>query len=294
MRSLSRGFCLVLVGLLACGGEAPPALKVEPKPAPKVEPPAPVDPGLPLHERGRVFLVGGEVGYVPLACSDRGAAPPRRFAGGEACLGLLPAGSAVRGVDGEVRKVKGKAEDPCEGGPAVTIEGAPESWRGHATAPPVDGEWVEVVPPTTPAEADAAASAELKAKLAAAIEKDHAGVKAVKKLQVRQRAIVDVDGDGAPEQVIAVVVPGPRSADGEETLAFAGLYVVSTHEAPARKLAGAAPGALQYTVLGALDLDRDGKPELWLNTYDADRFTQSVEQVGEAGLTQLGKWVCGA
>lgn len=284
---------VVVVGVLACGGEAPPAPKVEAKPAPKVEAVKPAEPEMPLHERGRVFLVGGEVGFVPLACSDRGAKPPQRFAGGEACMALLPAGSSVRGIDGTALKVKGTGKDSC-GGVAVTIEGAADAWRGHATAPPVDDEWVEPVPPTTPAEADAAAPPELRKKLVEAVEKEHAGVKAAKKLQVRQRAIVDVDGDGAPEQVVAVAVPGPKSADGEETLAFAGLYVVPANDAPLRKLAGAAPGTVQYTLLGALDLDKDGKPELWLNTYDEDTFTQSVEQVGEAGLQQIGKWVCEA
>lgn len=284
----------MIVGLLACGGEPPPAPRAEAKPAPKPEPAPAAAPEVPLHERGRVFLVGGEVGFVPLACHERTAAPPR-FATGEACVGLLPVGSLVRGLDGAARKVTGTGKDPCEGGVAITVEGSEEGWRGHATAPPVDDEWVEVVPPTTPAEADAAAPPELKKRLAAAIEQHHAGVKAGK-LQVRQRAIVDVDGDGAPEQVVAVAVPGPKSADGEETLAFAGLYVVPANapDAAPRELAGAAPGTVQYTLLGALDLDKDGKPELWLNTYDADRFTQSVEQIGEAGLTPLGKWVCEA
>jgi hypothetical protein len=278
--------------LAGCGAEAPP-----PAPAPVVKPaPAPEPakpPEMPLHDRGRVFLVGGETGFVPLACSDKGATPPARFAGGEACLALLPTGAALRGENGAPRKVTGTGTDPCEGAKSVTVEGTAADWRGFATAPPVDDEWVEVVAPTMPAEADAAAPAELRKRLVEAVEKDHAGVKA-KKLQIRQLALIDLDVDGSPEQVVAVAVPGPKDADGDETLAFAGLYVVGAAATPPRKLAGAAPGTVQYTVLGALDLDKDGKPELWLNTYDADRFTQSVEQVGEAGLTQVGRWVCEA
>jgi hypothetical protein len=301
MRRSSR-FSLFMVVLpfmpfmpfMACGGEAPPT----PAPTPKVAPapaPAPVkaaEPEVALHDRGRVFMVGGEVGFVPLACSVKGK-DAARFASGEACLALLPTGAAVRGEDGAARKVTGTAKDPCAGATAVTVEGAAEAWRGHATAPPVDDAWAEVVPPTTPDEDDAAAPAELRARVVAQVEKDHPGLKA-KKLQVRQRAMIDLDGDGAPEQVVAIAVPGPKDADGDETLMFAGLYVVAPGDAPPRKLAGAAPGKLQYRVLGALDLDEDKKPELWLNTYDADQFTQSVEQVGEAGLTQLGRWVCEA
>lgn len=301
MRTLPRCLSLMIGGLLACGGEAPPAPKVEAKaaPAPVVETKA--APEVPLHDRGRVFLVGGEAGFVPLACSDlrprRDGAegePGPKFIGGAGCMALLPVGGSVRGIDGAARKITGTAKDPCAGDAAITVEGTAEAWRGHATAPPVDDEWVEVVTPTTPAEADAAAPAALKARLAAAIEKDHAGVKVGKKLEVRQRAILDLDADGAPEQVVAVAVPGPKSADGEETLAFAGLYAVPPDDGAPRELAGAAPGTVQYTVLGSLDLDKDGKPELWLNTYDADRFTQSVEVVGAAGLTQVGRWVCEA
>lgn len=291
MRRLSLVSPVLTICVLACGAEAPPAAtpKVEPAAKP-AEAPAKA-PELALHDRGRVFLVGGEAGYVPLACSDRGSTPPARFAAGEACLALLPTSVSVRAEDGTTLKVTGTAKDPC-GATAVTVEGTPDAWRGHATAPPVDNEWVDVVPPTTPEEDDRIAPDELRAGLAAQVEQDHAGVKAGKKLQVRQRVSIDITGDGAPEQVVAVAVPGPKDADGDETLAFAGLYVVGPDDAPPRKLAGAAPGTVQYRVLGAFDLDKDGKPELWLNSYDADRFTQSVEQVDEAGLTRLGSWVC--
>ncbi len=291
MRRSSR-FSPVLVacGLLACGAEAPPPPAPTPKVAPAPEPAKAAAPEVALHDRGRVFMVGGEVGFVPLACSDKRSNPPR-LASGDACLALLPTGAAVRGEDGTARKVTGTAKDPCEGATAVTVEGAEEAWRGHATAPPVDDAWAEVVLPTTPAEDDAAAPAELRARVVAQVEKDHPGLKA-KKLQVRQRAMIDLDGDGAPEQVVSIAVPGPKDAEGDETLLFAGLYVVAAGDTPPRKLAGAAPGTVQYRVLGALDLDEDRKPELWLNTYDADKFTQSVEQIGEAGLTQLGRWVC--
>lgn len=292
---LSRLCPVVVVAAMmtACGGEAPPAPAPTPKAAPPPAPAKATEPEVALHDRGRVFLVGGEVGFVPLACSDKGGAKPERFKTGDACLELLPKGAQVRGEDGTARTVTGTAKDPCEGATAVTVEGSGDAWRGHATAPPVDAEWVEVVPPTTPAEDDAAAPAELRARVVAQVEKDHPGVKA-KKLQVRQRALLDLDGDDAPEQVLAVAVPGAKDADGDETLAFAGLYVVAPGDAPPRKLAGSAPGTVQYRVLGVLDLDKDGKVELWLNTYDADKFTQSLASVGEAGLEQFGHWVCEA
>ncbi len=296
MRRSSRSISVmpVVVSLmLACGGEAPPPPAPTPKAAPAPAPVKPAEPEMALHDRGRVFLVGGEVGFVPLACSDKGGKKPERWKRGDDCIELLPVGATVRGEDGTPRKITGTAKDPCEGKLAVTVEGTEEAWRGHATAPPVDDAWVEVVTPTTPAEDDAAAPAELRARLVAQVEKDIPGLKA-KKLQVRQRAMLDLDKDGAPEQVLAVAVPGKTDADGEETLAFAGLYVVAPGDAPPRRLAGAAGGTVQYRVLGVLDLDKDGTLELWLNTYDAHQFTQSLEMVGEAGLTQIGSWVCEA
>src|SRR5688500_13585502 len=112
MQLFSRCSCLVVAVVLACGGEAPPAPKTEPKAAPKVEPAKPAEAEVLLHERGRVFLVGGEVGFVPLACHLKADKPG--FAGGEACVALLPVGAPVRGVDGVARKVTGTGKDPCE------------------------------------------------------------------------------------------------------------------------------------------------------------------------------------
>lgn len=282
---------LLVALLLACGADTPPPPAPTPaKAAPPVKAAPPAD--MPLDTRGRVFLVGGEVGFVPVACHDlQGGA---RSLAGDACLPMLPVGSAVRAEDGGERKVSGTAKEPCGGVTAVTVEGSADAWRGHATTPPVQGEWVEVVPPVTPPEADKAAPDELRRRLVEQLGADRPELAAAaKKLQIRQRAVVDLDGDGQPEQLAAVALTGAPGEDGEETLAYAGLYLVPAGDVPPRALVGAAPGGPQYTVLGTLDLDADGKRELWLNTYEADRFTQSVQQVGPAGLVELGSWGCG-
>jgi hypothetical protein len=105
MRRSSRFFSVmpVVVSLmLACGGEAPPAPAPTPKAAPAPAPVKPAEPEVPLHDRGRVFLVGGEVGFVPLACSDKGGKPPGRSEAATTCLALLPVGrdGPRRGRDG--------------------------------------------------------------------------------------------------------------------------------------------------------------------------------------------------
>jgi hypothetical protein len=287
-----RALALSLLAVLACGAEPAPAA---PTPAP-AKAPAKAEPvqreAMPLELRGRVFLVSSEVGLLPLACHDVEHAD--RFRRGEACLGLLPVGSEVRGEDGVAHAVTGTAVEPCGEVKAVTVTGAPETWRGHATTPPAHGAWVEAVPLTTPGEADKAAPAELRRRLVAALSADQPALAklAARQLEVRQRAVLDLDGDGEPEQLAAVAVPGGKTPDGEPLLAYAGLYLLPAGEAPPRQLVGAAPGGPQYTVLGALDLDADGKRELWLNTYEDEGFTQSVQRVGDAGLTELGAWRC--
>lgn len=63
-------------------------------------------------------------------------------------------------------------------------------------------------------------------------------------------------------------------------------------ELPVRKLKGQSGAGVQYMLLGALDLDADGRPELWLNTYDDDGFAWSVEKLGSVDTTELGRRRC--
>lgn len=285
MRALSLLMTsLLLTSLFACGeAKSPPAVASGPKLAP-IETPAPAAPVKPY---GRVFLIAGETGLAPIACHE---AHVPKFSTGADCLALMPTGSEVKLDAGLAVKVTGVGTAVCGGGPAVVVAATPEQLRGHATAP-ADASFVEVLPPMTPQEA-AKAAPELTATLAALVLVEHPTLTDTKALQLRQLAEIDLDGDKQPERLVSVTLPG---ADEDAGPAFAAIYLVPPEaDARPRKLKGEPGLGVQYTILGALDLDADGRPELWLNSYDDDGFSWSIEQVGSALLTELGRVRCGA
>lgn len=274
----------VVLMAAACGEPAPPAA---PAPAPVVAAAEPAAADPPAPPRGRVFLAASEAGLAPVACH---LAHVSTFSHGDGCLVLMKSGSNARLESGQVTRVTGVGAAACGEGSALEVDAPVAALRGHAVAP-VETDFVEVIPPVTPAEADRAAPAPLRARLREALLAGHPELAPAKGLQVRQVAQVDLDVDGAPETLAVIAVP---AADPDAPPRFAGLYLVPAGDAPPRKLRGQPGAGVQYMLLGALDLDADGRPELWLNTYDDDGFAWSVEQVGSAGLTELGRRRCDA
>ncbi len=280
-----------LVGALglACGEAAPPPAATA-APAPVVAP-APAPPAKP---HGRVFLAASESGLIPIACHE---AHVPRFATGAACLALVAVGSEVRMESGALAKVTGTGPAACGGGQALVVDAAPAGLRGHATAPS-DPAFVETVPPSTPADAAESAPEGLLARVAAVVGTDYPALgdaKRLEMLQLHQWSEIDLDGDGKPEGLASVTLPAATSDEDDAPPAFAAIYLVaSAGDGRPRKIKGEPGAGLQYTVLGAVDLDADGRPELWLNSYDDDGFAWSIEQPGSAQLTELGRWRCDA
>ena len=272
--------------LLACGEAPAPAPAPAAAPTPVVAPaPAP-----PVKPHGRVFLAASESGLIPIACHE---AHVPKFSTGEPCLALAPVGSELRLESGALAKVTGTGPAACGGGQALVVGAPAESLRGHATAPS-DPAFVETVPPGTPADALAAAPEGLLASIAAAVATDHPALGDTKRLRLQQWSEIDLDGDRKPEGLASVTLPATSDED-DAPPAFAGLYLVpAVAGARPRKIKGEPGGGVQYTVLGVVDLDADGRPELWLNSYDDDGFAWSIEQVGSAQLTELGRWRCDA
>jgi len=271
--------------VLACGEASAPA------PAPVAAPtPVAAVPGPPIKPHGRVFLAASESGLIPIACHE---AHVPKFSTGEPCLALAPVGSELRLESGALAKVTGSGPAACGGGQALVVTAPAESLRGHATAPS-DPAFVETVPPSTPADALAAAPEGMLASIAAVVATDHPALGDAKRLRLHQWSEIDLDGDGKPEGLASVTLPAVSDED-DAPPAFAGIYLVPAVEgARPRKLKGEPGGGVQYTVLGVVDLDADGRPELWLNSYDDDGFAWSIEQVGSAQLTELGRWRCDA
>ena len=280
-----RAYLSILVALMmaACGEPPAPAKPAPTKAAAPVA--APVAP--PAEPHGRVFMIASEAGLAPVACH---LAHVPKFSQGDECLALLKTGSNARLESGQVSRITGVGKADCGEGQAALVEAPPGTLRGHATAP-VETDFVEVIPPVTPAEADKAAPEPLRARLREALAREFPDLAAAKPLQVRQVAQIDLDADGKPETLVVVAVP---AADPDAPPSFSGLYVVPEGEVPVRKLKGEPGSGVQYMLLGALDLDADGRPELWLNTYDDDGFAWSVEQLGSVELTELGRRRCEA
>lgn len=273
----------ILVLMLAACGEPPPAAAPAPvKTLPQVAPAV----AAPAEPAGRVFLIASESGLAPVACH---LAHVSKFSQGDDCLVLMKTGSNARLESGQVTRVTGTGTADCGGGSALTVDAPVDALRGHAIAP-VEKDFVELIPPVTPAEADKAATEPLRTRLREGLLREHADLAPAKNLQVRQIAQIDLDADGKPETLAVITLP---AADADEPPSFSGLYLVPEGEVPVRKLKGQPGAGVQYMLLGALDLDADGLPELWLNTYDDEGFAWSVEKLGSVDLTELGRRRCG-
>ncbi len=272
----------ILVLMVAACGE-PPA-----KPAPVKTPvaaPVATPVAAPAEPHGRVFMSASEAGLAPIACH---LAHVSKFSQGDECLVLLKTGSNARLESGQVTRITGTGKADCGEGLAALVDAPVEALRGHAIAP-VDTDFVEPIPPVTPAEADKAAPEPLRARLREALLREAPELAPATALQVRQVANIDLDADGKPETLAVIALP---AADPDAAPSYAGIFVVPEGELPVRKLKGQSGAGVQYMLLGALDLDADGRPELWLNTYDDDGFAWSVEKLGSVDMTELGRRRC--
>jgi len=275
---------LLLMVLMTAACADPPAA---PAPAPaKAQPPMAAAVAPPSEPHGRVFLIASESGLAPVACH---LAHVPKFSQGDECLVLMKTGSTARLESGQVTRVTGTGEADCGEGSALVVDAPVDALRGHAIVP-VETDFVEVIPPVTPAEADKAAGEPLRTRLREGLLREHPELGPAKGMQVRQVAQIDLDADGAPETLAVIAVP---AADADAPPSFSGLFLVPEGEVPVRKLKGQAGAGVQYMLLGALDLDADGRPELWLNTYDDDGFAWSVEKLGSVDLSELGRRRCG-
>lgn len=284
--SLARSVPLAAL-LSGCGADAPPPPPPRPSPVAAEQPP----PAPPPPPSGRVLLVASEFGLSPLACFlDAGKA----FATGDACLDLAPIGAEVWLSSGPTAKVTGRGTATCPGADpsaTITVDAPREHLRGDAVLPPALKDVLVYVPPEPPPEVDRAAPKELRDSLAKALTAAFPALGAVKP-RIDQRARLDLDGDGTPEQLVAVAVPG-KIQDDDELLRASALFLVPDAGAP-ELLRARTDTRERYTVIGALDLDGDGPRELYLNTYDADGFSLSLERREAGGLVTLGRWACGA
>lgn len=292
----------VLVGLAlllpACKGEEKPAeeKKEEPKPPPPPPDTTPAEPQFdlsgpkPPETSTVVFAVDGAL--LPLACfnKDKG-----QILAGKECQGLVAEGSEVYMES----SFGNKALDKTGAGTKASLCGD----SGAIPTPQLDGgaaydwavwpkslapEFKQMHPDTWSDRGARLDDAETQA-IQAAIAK----VRNVKgDFQPKQKATVDIDGDGKDELFVSAILLNPADPD---TYLFSGLFMAPGGDLGSLVLVDRSKkGADVIRLRGVVDLDGDGKRELWTGvTFDGGNGDRIV-QLGAGEPKPIGGWTCGA
>ncbi|MFO7563220.1 MAG: hypothetical protein R6X02_11300 [Enhygromyxa sp.] len=109
--------------------------------------------------------------------------------------------------------------------------------------------------------------------------------------QPKQKATVDIDGDGKDELFVSAVLVNPSDPD---TYLFSGLFMAPGGELGNLVLIDRSKKAADVIRLrGVVDLDGDGKRELWTGlTFDGGSGDRIVQIAGDP--KPIGGWTCGA
>ncbi|NVB37494.1 hypothetical protein G6O69_06595 [Pseudenhygromyxa sp. WMMC2535] len=297
--ALASLVALSTFGLTACKGEEKqPEEKAEPEPEPEPEPdPTPAEPRFdlsgptPPETSAAVFAVDGAL--LPIGCfdKDKGA-----LSSGADCVALVAEGSEVYMEDSFGKKALEKTEagtknSTCgdEGAIPVAALGSGASYDWAVWPKSVGPTLTQIDPETWSDRGARLEEAESKA-IQEAISK-------VRNVQgdflPKQKASVDIDGDGKEELFVSAVLDNPGDP---------GAYLVSgLFMAPGGDLAnivlidkGDRGKGDIIRLRAVVDLDGDKTAELWTGvTFDGgngDRIVQLVDGEPKA----LSKWTCGA
>lgn len=305
MQQLLRGPAAAL-SVLALLTLALPGCKKEPEPEPEKEEkkapepvvlpdPGPIEPQFdltgpkPPETSTVVFSVDGAL--TPLACfdKDKGA-----LASGSDCVGLVAEGSEVYMASSFGKKAlektgAGTTTSICVDEGAIPVAnlaaGADYDWAvwPKSLAP----EFTQIDPDTW-----SDRGARLEEVEAKAVQEAIAKVrKAEGNFQPKQKASLDIDGDGKDELFVSAVLINPRDPD---TYLFSGLFMAPGGDLANMQLIDRSKkGADVIKLFGAVDLDGDGKRELWTGISFDGGAGERMVQLQDTPKT-LGKWTCGA
>ncbi|PRP96196.1 hypothetical protein [Enhygromyxa salina] len=276
--------------------EPEPEKEVKTAPEPVVLPdPGPVEPRFdltgpkPPETSTVVFSVDGAL--TPLACfnKDKGA-----LASGADCVGLVAEGSEVYMESSFGKKAlektgAGTTTSMCADEGAIPVanlsSGADYDWAvwPKSLAP----EFTQISPDTWSDRGARLEEAESTAVQAAIAQvKKSAG-----EFQPKQKASIDIDGDGKDEWFASAVLINPNDPD---TYLFSGLFMAPGGDLTKLQLIDQAKkGADVIKLFGAVDLDGDGKRELWTGISFDGGAGERIVQLQDSPKT-LGKWTCGA
>ncbi|MFV8752057.1 hypothetical protein ACNOYE_16040 [Nannocystaceae bacterium ST9] len=300
-RSIPLALSLVLAGTFACKGEEEKpaddkkdAKKAEPLPAPDPEPDVPeMDLSGPKPpEVGAVFFsVDGAL--LPLACYD---ATKKELRGGSACASMVAEGTELYMASSFGKKTLDKTGAGTKVSlcgdenalPTAQLDaGGAFDW---AVWPKSVAPGVVQIDPKTWSDRGALLSDEEKAKVEAAIAKTS---QAKGEFRSRQKASTDIDGDGKDEIFVSAVIAHPTDPDRN---LFSALYMAPAGNWDGLILIDRGKKDIDVVRLrGTVDLDGDGKRELWTGIIFEGGAGDRVMKMAEGSKPEiLAAWTCGA
>lgn len=263
-----------------------------PPPPVKKEPALDLSGPLPPETSTVVYGVNGAL--IPLGCYD---SESKKVMGGPACLEIAkkddevflgsPDGNALDKIDTPRNALCEVADKPKSLGTPALDTGASYLW---AVYPKSLAKTAVTMGPDSRAEAKIQLSDEETTALLAAAANE-AKKAAGGEVRSIQKGMLDVDGDGTDEVFYGIAV---HAAGNPNKLLFSGLLMADGGKLDAIRLIekNRDPNDV-ITLRGGVDLDGDGRRELWIGVEAEGISGEKAVVVGDK-ITALASWSCGA
>ena len=297
--SLIPSLLLVALVLPGCKKDPEPETKKEEKkaeePAPEPAPEPPPEPRFdlsgPKPPETASVLFGVDGALTALACFDKDAG---EIKAGADCAKLVAEGSEVYMESSFGKKAlektgAGTKMSMCgdEGAIPTAALDKGEEYDWGVWPKSLGPDFAQVHPDTWSDRGARLEDAEAKAVQDALT----AAGKTKGEFQSKQKATLDIDGDGKDELFVSAIMANPNDAD---THRFSGLFMAKGGDLGQIQLVDTVTrGADEIKILGAVDLDGDGTKELWTGLSFDGGAGERVIVLGDKPKV-LGKWSCGA
>jgi hypothetical protein len=246
------------------------------------------DPGPVPPEASMAFFVV-EGALLPLGCFDKDKG---KVLGGKDCLDMAPQGEEARlasQTGSAVKKVGEPTAPLCTKGDGKKTARAVDGLESGADFsfgvwPRAAYRTVEAVPEETLSDKGRQLDAGEKEKLAAAMGKEG-------EVEAHQVAQIDVDGDGKAEKIYSVFI---RHATEPERYAWSGAFLAEGGDLGKLHLLEKSKSKQDvFEVRAAVDLDGDGRRELWVRLVFEEGSGDRIVRLDGWKPVPLAKWTCG-
>lgn len=246
------------------------------------------DPGPVPPEASMAFFVV-EGALLPLGCYDK---EKGKILGGQDCLELAPKEEEARlasRTGSAVKKILEPMEPLCTKGDGKKTARAVDGLESGADFR--FGVWprsayrtVEAVPEDSLSDKGRQLDAAEKEKLAAAMGKEG-------EVEAHQVAKIDVDGDGTAEKIYSVFI---RHATEPERYEWSGAFLAEGGDlSKLHRLEESKSKQDVFEVRAAMDLDGDGRRELWMRLVFEEGSGDRIVRLDGWKPVPLAKWTCG-